>query len=62
MSNLEQLEQDAKDRGLIKTETEHAFWGDPKEASTLKLNGYVEVSDGGATIDVGDVRLYKIPR
>jgi len=62
MTNIELLEQDAKDRGLIKVKTEHAYWGIAGDEQILKKQGYVPVKDKGKTIDCDEMRLYKIKR
>ena len=62
MTGLELLEQDAKDIGLIKSKTEHAFWGTPDTQPELELKGYKAVLKNRKPIDCGDNRLFKIKR
>ena len=62
MNDIEILEQDAKDRGLINSDKEHAFWGNSMQDAALRVKGYVLVKDGKDSIVCGDNTLYKIKR
>jgi len=62
MTAIEILEQDAKDRGLIDSVKEHAFWGLTADEQILGLQGYRPVKDKKNSITVEEMTLYKIDR